>query len=133
MEKIKIVFLSRGNCCRSQMAEGFARKWGSDVMIPFSAGIDPDDKIIPETIKVMKDVGVDISLQKPKSIDDIEFPDVAISMDAEEPCRIPGVTCIDWSLADPAGKDDKFYKRVRDIIASRVRVLIGDIKDGDLI
>ena len=133
MEKIKVLFLSEGNCCRSQMAEGFAKKWGSDVMIPMSAGINPDSKVKPAAIKTMKIAGIDISGQKTKAIDDVEFPDVAISMDAENPASIPGVVCIDWALANPEGKDETFYNRVRDIIASRVRVLIQDIKDGDLL
>jgi protein-tyrosine-phosphatase len=132
MEKLKVVFLSEGNCCRSQMAEGFAKKWGKDVMVPMSAGLNPDSKVKPEAVKAMKEAGIDISMQKPKAVDDIEFPDVAISMDAEKPSSIPGVTCIEWSLANPEGKGDAFYKRLRDIIASRVRVLIQDIKDGDL-
>lgn len=133
MEKLKVLFLSEGNCCRSQMAEGFAKKYGSDVMIPTSAGINADKAIKPEAIKSMKDAGIDISAQRPKSIDDVDFPDVAISMDAENPCSLPGVVCLDWSLASPEGKGEAFYKRVRDIIASRVRVLVQDIKDGDLI
>ena len=49
----------------------------------------------------MKEAGVDISSQHPKAIEDVEFPDVVISMDAENPCSIPDVTCIDWSLASP--------------------------------
>jgi arsenate reductase len=133
MDKLKVLFLSEGNCCRSQMAEGFAKKWGSDVMIPMSAGVHPDASIRPEAIKYMKEAGVDISSQHPKAIEDVEFPDVVISMDAENPCSIPDVVCLDWSLASPEGRDEAFYKRVRDIIASRVRVLIQDIKDGDLI
>ncbi len=132
MKKLKVVFLSEGNCCRSQMAEGFAKKWGSDVMEAFSAGINPDKSVKPEAVAAMKEVGIDISKQKPKSIDAIEYPDIAISMDAENPSSIPGVTCLDWSLANPNGKGDDFFKRVRGIIASRVRVLIQDIKDGDL-
>lgn len=133
MEKLKVLFLSEGNCCRSQMAEGFAKKLGSDVMIPMSAGLNPDSKVKPEAIAAMKDAGIDISSQRPKAVEDVEFPDVAISMDAENPCSIPDVVCLDWSLASPEGRDEAFYKRVRDIIAARVRVLIQDIKDGDLI
>lgn len=133
MEKLKIVFLSEGNCCRSQMAEGFAKKLGSDVMQASSAGINPDKRVKPQAITAMHDVGIDISKHTPKSIDDIQAPDVAISMDAENPNIIPGAINLDWSLANPDGKDDAFYNRVRDIIASRVRVLINDIKEGQFL
>jgi arsenate reductase len=133
MKKLKVAFISYGNSCRSQMAEGFAKEWGEDVMIPFSAGLNPDKEINPNAIKTMKDIDIDISGQKPKSIDEIEYPDLIISMDSDNPCKIPGVSVIDWGLADPRGRDDSFYKRVRDIIASRVRVLIDDIKEGSVI
>ncbi|MCK5129037.1 MAG: arsenate reductase ArsC [Clostridiales bacterium] len=133
MNKVKVAFLSNGNCCRSQMAEGLARKLGSDIMIPSSAGNQPDDNIRPEAIKAMKDIGIDISMQKTKSIDDIEKPDLIISMDVDNPCKIQGVTCIDWSLADPEGRDESFYARVRDIIASRMRVLVDDLKEGSVL
>lgn len=133
MKKPKVAFISYGNSCRSQMAEGFAREWGEYVMIPSSAGLNPEKEINPNAIKTMKDIGIDIKDQKPKSIDDIEYPDLIISMDTENPCKIPGISVIDWGLADPRGRDDSFYKRVRDIIASRVRVLIDDIKEGSII
>jgi arsenate reductase len=133
MKKPKVAFISYGNSCRSQMAEGFAKKWGKHILIPFSAGINPEKEINPNAIKTMKDVNIDISTQKTKSIDDIEYPDLIISMDSENPCKIPGISVIDWGLADPRGRDDSFYKRVRDIISSRVRVLIDDIKEGSVI
>ncbi len=109
------------------MAEGFARKLGKDIIIPYSAGIKPNDKIDQKAIDVMKDIGIDISKQKPKSIDEIDLPELVISMDSENQCNRPGITCIDWGLANPDGKDDAFYKRVRNIIASRMRVLIDDL------
>lgn len=132
MDKIKVAFLSNGNCCRSQMAEGLARKLGSDIMIASSAGNNPDGKVRPEAIKAMKDIGIDISMQKTKSIKDIDKPDLIVSMDVENPCKIQGVTCIDWCLADPEGRDNAFYSRVRDIIASRMRVLIDDLKEDSI-
>ena len=63
--KTKILFLCTGNSCRSQMAEGFAKKLGWDA---YSAGTHPELAIDSNAIKVMNEMGVDISHHKPKSL-----------------------------------------------------------------
>ena len=66
-EKKKILILCTGNSCRSQMAEGFARKSG---WLAFSAGIKPEIKVNPFAVKVMDEVNIDISNHIPQGIDD---------------------------------------------------------------
>ena len=66
-EKKKILILCTGNSCRSQMAEGFARKSG---WLAFSAGIKPEIKVNPFAVKVMDEVNIDISNHIPQAIDD---------------------------------------------------------------
>ncbi len=58
--KIKVLFLCTGNSCRSQMAEGWARRLKGDVIEPYSAGIEPHG-LDPRAVKVMAEAGVDIS------------------------------------------------------------------------
>jgi arsenate reductase len=65
----KVMFLCTGNSCRSQMAEGFARELGRGVLESFSAGLIPC-YVHPRAIEVMNEVGIDISQQESKAIDD---------------------------------------------------------------
>ena len=70
-KKLKIVFLCTGNSCRSQIAQGWARHLKSDVIEAYSAGVAPASAVNHRAIEVMKEVGVDISGQKPKHINDL--------------------------------------------------------------
>jgi len=77
--KVKVAFVCTGNSCRSQMAEGFAKHYGNDVLEVYSAGTQPASEVNPDVITVMKEAGIDISTQKPKSLDDIPFVSYLIS------------------------------------------------------
>jgi len=70
MPKLKVLFLCTGNSCRSQIAEGWARYLKSDVLEPYSAGIEKHG-MNPHAVKVMAEAGVDISNQQSKTPADI--------------------------------------------------------------
>ncbi len=89
-----ILFICTGNSCRSQMAEGWVRKLKCDILVPHSAGIEKHG-IDPKAVKVMAEVGVDISKQQSKLISELSKKDfdyvVTICNDANEKCPIfPG-------------------------------------------
>jgi len=133
MEPVKVAFLSEGNGCRTQMAEAFARKFGQGVIEAYSAGTDPDVKIEPRVVAAMKQVGIDISGYRPKPLDAIPRPDFIVTMGNETKCpHMPGVPSTDWGLADPATRDDSFCIKIRDIIATRVKMLIEEIKESGI-
>lgn len=124
-----ILFLCSGNSCRSQMAEGFAKKMLPKNMEIFSAGLKP--KVVhPMAIKVMQEVGIDISKQESKNISEIPLDKINIVItlcgDAAERCPIfPGkVERIHWALEDPAkakGSEEEIaivFRKVRDNIKS---------------
>jgi len=69
--KLKILFLCTGNSCRSQMAEGWARKLKNDQIEPWSAGIETHG-LNPNAVKVMAEAGVDISHHQSKHVDDLK-------------------------------------------------------------
>jgi arsenate reductase len=140
MEKLKILFLCTGNSCRSQMAEGWARKFKGDVIEPYSAGIEPHG-MNARAVKVMAEVGVDISGQHSKHIEELKevlFDYVVTVCDqANESCPIfPGkAKLIHVGFDDPPrlAKDAKdeaealgHYRRVRD----EIRVFIESLPDG---
>jgi len=133
--KPKVAFVCTGNSCRSQMAEGFAKYYGSDVLEIYSAGTHPAEEINPTAIAVMKELGIDLSTQYPKTLDDIPFEiDILITMGC-------GVVCPfvfnkheeDWGLEDPVGKPVDEFRRVRDIIRGKVEDLIKRVKDGSIL
>ncbi len=89
--KLKILFLCTGNSCRSQMAEGFARALKSDIIEAYSAGIETHG-LNPNAVKVMAEVGIDISSQKSEYVTDlldIDFDNViTVCGHANENCPI---------------------------------------------
>ncbi len=72
--KTKILFLCTGNSCRSQMAEGWARKLKADSIEPYSAGIETHG-LNPDAVRVMAEAGVDITGQRSKNV--AELRDIA--------------------------------------------------------
>ena len=92
--KLKVLFLCTGNSCRSQMAEGWARHLKSDVIEPYSAGIETHG-LNPNAVKVMAEAGVDISGHRSKHVNEvmgIPFDYVVtVCDDAHESCPLfPG-------------------------------------------
>ncbi len=65
---MKILILCTGNSCRSQVAEGFLKSFSSSLEV-YSAGIKPTEKVHPKAIQVMKEVGIDLSKNYPKMVD----------------------------------------------------------------
>ncbi len=138
--KLKILFLCTGNSCRSQMAEGWARRLKGDVVEPYSAGIETHG-LNPNAVKVMAEAGVDISGHRSKHVDelkDIAFDYVVTVCDhAHESCPLfPGKTkVVHVGFDDPPrlAKDAKTeeealhcYRRVRD----EIRVFVETLPDG---
>ena len=66
---MKILILCTGNSCRSQMAEGFLKSFDEKLDV-YSAGTEPSDKVHPKAVQVMKEIGIDISDNYPKSVDE---------------------------------------------------------------
>ena len=126
-----ILFLCTGNSCRSQMAEGFARKMLTKDLKIFSAGLEPKG-VHPIAVKVMQEVGIDISHQKSKNISEIPLDKINIIItlcgDAAERCPIfPGkVKKIHWAIENPAkarGSEEEIaivFRKVRDNIKSYI-------------
>ncbi len=69
-ERLKVLFLCTGNSCRSQMAEGWARRLKDDVIEPYSAGVEPSG-MNPLAVRVMREAGVEISGQRSKGLEQL--------------------------------------------------------------
>jgi arsenate reductase len=122
-----------GNSCRSQIAEGFARHYGKDILESRSAGTRPGKEVAQLAIEVMKEKGIDISGQRPKILTSemINETDIVISMGCgvQESCPLPlREDVIDWGLDDPFGQSIEKYRDIRDEIEKRIKELIKDLK-----
>lgn len=95
-EKIKVLFLCTGNSCRSQIAEGWARHLKGDVIEAYSAGVSPGE-LNSRAVSVMAEAGVDISMHRPKHVDELLGIDfdyvVTVCNNARDTCPVfPGRT-----------------------------------------
>ncbi len=132
MNKPKILVICTGNSARSQMAEGLFRHHLGDRYEIYSAGTKPT-RVRPEAIAAMREIGLDISSQRSKSVDEFlgqEFRYIITVCDsAKETCPVFSgkATRLHWSFEDPAaaaGSDDErqaAFRKVRDQIAARIR------------
>ena len=132
--KSKVLILCTGNSCRSQMAEGVLRHYGSDKFEVLSAGTRPS-KVNETAIKVMKEIGIDISGHRSKHVDEFtgQKIDYVISVcdNAKESCPIfpGGTTRLHWPFPDPPHEKEitedvlNEFRKVRDLILKRFKLL----------
>jgi arsenate reductase len=137
---IKIMFLCTGNSCRSQMAEGFARVLGQGIVEAHSAGLIAAG-LHPRASAVMKEIGIDISKQKSKEIDEalLRTMDVVVTLcasaDKSCPWTPPDVRRLHWPVRDPVatigGADEvmKDFRRARDEIKEKVQELVAAVRE----
>ncbi|AUG56119.1 arsenate reductase ArsC [Acetivibrio saccincola] len=132
--KRKVAFVCVHNSCRSQMAEGWAKKLGSDVLEAYSAGTEKYPEVKPLAVQVMEEAGVDMSDHHPKLLSDIPAEvDILITMGCNVEC--PYVPCQhieDWGLTDPSGGPIEDYRKTRDIIKEKVEDLIQRVKNNQI-
>jgi len=136
-----IYFICTGNSCRSQMAEGFGKKYANGDFEIYSAGVEAHG-LNPRAVASMKEVGVDISGHKSEMIDSelLNKALYAITLcgDAEERCPYtpPHVKRIHWPLEDPAkatGTEEEImnvFNKTRDIIDHLVHNLVEKARHG---
>lgn len=132
--KKTVAFVCVHNSCRSQMAEGWAKKLGSEVLEAYSAGTEDYPEVKPLAVEVMEEAGVDMSQHKPKLLSDIPPKlDIVITMGCNVDC--PFLPCNhreDWGLSDPSGGPIEGFRETRDIIKGKVLDLIDRIKKGEV-
>jgi arsenate reductase len=136
MSKPSIIFLCTGNSCRSQMAEGLMRHLAGDQYEVYSAGSHPAGFVHPLAIAAMGEVGIDISRQESKGLDDLgnlQFDYVVTVCDhaaAHCPTLRGRVATLHWPLEDPAmirGPDREAMqvaRRVRDELRTKLLALL---------
>ena len=125
----KILFVCVENAGRSQMAEAFAKRYGSDKFTVSSAGNKPTEKVNPMVAEVMKEKGIDISTNKPKllTFQMAQDADLIVTMGCNDQGICPGPffkPTIDWKIEDPKGKPIERVREIRDEIEQLVKELV---------
>ena len=123
-----VLFVCVENAGRSQMAEGFFRKHAPKGWAPISAGSRPAPEINPLAIQAMKEVGIDISKQRPKELSEelIRASWLKVSMGCTDRTECPAVFTgkfEDWGIEDPKGKSIEKVREIRDQIEEKVKQL----------
>jgi multimeric flavodoxin WrbA/protein-tyrosine-phosphatase len=120
----KVLFACRENACRSQMASAFAQSLAGDKLEVLNGGSEPGEKVNPDMVKVMHEIGIDMGFRSPRSLDEAIShvkPEFIVTMGCQEQCpHVPGARLLDWDLEDPAGKPIDFMRKIRDDIEKRV-------------
>jgi len=136
---LKVMFLCTGNSCRSQMAEGFAKHLGKDLLEVHSAGLIAAG-VHRRAIAVMQEAGIDISRQRSKEIDQdlLNTMDIVITLcdNAAEACpwTPPNIKRLHWPVNDPVGTigtEDYImnkFRRARDEIHGKIEQFVAEIK-----
>ena len=127
----KILFVCVENAGRSQMAEAFAKAYGTIRIEAASAGTMPSNEVNPIVVRVMQEKGIDLSVNKPKLITNqmVQEADVIIVMgcSADGFCPAPLLNkVVDWGIEDPKGKPIEKVREIRDEIERKVRSLLDE-------
>lgn len=126
----EVLFVCVHNAGRSQMAAAMLERQAEGRVQVISAGSEPADGLNPAVVRAMEEVGIDISAERPKKLEDgmVRESDVVITMGCGDACPIyPGKRYEDWDLEDPAGKDLEVVRGIRDEISDRVAALVNTL------
>lgn len=128
--KKRVLFVCIGNSCRSPMAEGFARAYGSDCLEAASAGLAPASIVQPLTKKVMRAKNISLDEQVPLDIQlmDLKRFDLIVNVCGCELPSAPPCPVVEWKVRDPIGASERVYEQVRDDIEARVMKLVLELR-----
>ena len=126
------LFVCLHNAGRSQMSQALFERAAGGRHTASSAGTTPGERVHPEVVEVMRELGIDLSDRVPKRLDReaAERADVVVTMGCGDECPyIPGKRYIDWDLDDPKGRPIDDVRATRDNIERRVDDLVREL-DG---
>ena len=133
MSKLQVLFVCIENVGRSQMAEGFFREYAPKFEV-VSAGTEPKSELNPIVVETMKEMGIDITNQKPKLLSNEMLEDSVKTVNMgcidQETCPSLFVKdLLEWSITDPKGKTIEEVRKIRDQTKSKVLDLIKKLED----
>ena len=124
------LFVCLHNAGRSQMSAALFERGAQGRHRALSAGTTPADRVHPEVVEAMRELGVDLAGRTPRLLtrELAEHADVVVTMGCGDACPfIPGKRYVDWDLPDPKGRPAEEVRAIRDDIARRVAALVADL------
>jgi arsenate reductase (thioredoxin) len=127
----RVLFVCSQNAGRSQMSEALFQRATAGRHQARSAGTAPAERVHPEVVEVMRELGIELAGRKPQRLttDAARWADVVVTMGCADECPyIPGKRYVDWELTDPSGRPVDEVRRIRDEIARRVDSLVAELE-----
>jgi len=121
------LFVCLHNAGRSQMSQALFERAAAERHTALSAGTTPGERVHPEVVQVMLELGIDLSRRRPRSLtrELATQADLVVTMGCGDECPyLPGKRYIDWDLPDPKGRPVGEVRATRDDIARRVAALV---------
>ena len=126
----RVLFVCLHNAGRSQMSQALFERAAGDRHEAASAGTTPGDRVHPEVIEVMDELGVELADRRPRGLTPelSEWADVVVTMGCGDACPfIPGKRYLDWELPDPKGRPVDEVRATREEISRRVDELVAEL------
>ena len=126
----QVVFACVRNGGRSVISRVLTEHYAGGRVVAISAGTQPGDHIHPEVAAVLGKLGLDTSREQPTLLtrDTVAASTMAITLGCGEECPyVPGVTYVDWPVADPGGQDEATVREIIADLDGRVRDLLRDL------
>jgi arsenate reductase len=128
-----VLFVCLHNAGRSQMSQALFAISADGRHQAKSAGTQPGERVHPQVVEAMRELGVDVSDRKPRALDMelAQWADVVVTMGCGDQCPyIPGKTYLDWDLPDPKDLPIEQVREIRDDIDRRVKELVSTLDAG---
>jgi arsenate reductase len=124
------LFVCLHNAGRSQMSQALFERAAAGRHAGRSAGTTPGERVHPEVVEAMNELGIDLSDRAPRLLsgEDAVWADVVVTMGCGDECPyVPGTRYVDWDLPDPKGRPIEEVRATRDEIAARVEALLAEL------
>ena len=128
-----VLFVCLHNAGRSQMSAALFERTAGGSHRALSAGTTPADRVHPEVVEAMGELGIDLSGRTPRGLtrELAEQADVVVTMGCGDECPyIPGKRYVEWLLPDPKGRPLDDVRAIRDDITERVLALVAELDTG---
>ena len=129
-----VLFVCLHNAGRSQMSRALFERAAEDRHHADSAGTKPAERVHPEVVAAMRELGIDLADRTPRLLEraQAEWADVVVTMGCGDECPyVPGKRYLDWDLPDPKGLSADEVRAVRDQIGRRIEELLREVDEVD--